>query len=249
MPSARDIADFFLDLGSRSSGEAALISNLKLQKLLYYAQGYHLAMTGRPLFAERIEAWDHGPVVREVYQEYKRFGCNPIPVMKSYEPTAFDEGLCRFLEDVHADRGGFTAWHLREMTHAERPWWDTFIPRQSEEISQDKLREYFAERFSRELVDLVDGEDSLLFEILAEDRGLAVMIHLARRELDRCFGPDAQMALRGRSDPEEGDRYATLTVFTPRPADEATTLRGVFDEAWWLDRAGDHALVIDFKLI
>lgn len=249
MPSARDIANFFLELGRRSFGEAGSITNLKLQKLLYYAQGYHLAMTGRPLFSERIEAWDHGPVVREVYHECKRFGGNPIPAVQGFDPVVLGEHVCRFVEDVHADRGGFTAWNLREMTHAERPWQEAFVPKQNEEIPIERLQAYFTERFSRELVDLTDSEDEILRELLAEHPNLPIILHLARRELNARFGPDAQMTLRSRIDPEEGDRYAALTVFTARRPEDAAALRDAFDAAWWLDRAGMVPLVINFELV
>lgn len=59
--SAMTVAKYFLSIPDRESGE--LISNLKLQKLLYYAQGYHVAMHGvsKPLFVEKIYAWKHGP--------------------------------------------------------------------------------------------------------------------------------------------------------------------------------------------
>ena len=55
-----------------------LITNLKLQKLLYFAQGWFLALYDTPLFKEEIQAWIHGPVVATVYHSYKGFGYGPI---------------------------------------------------------------------------------------------------------------------------------------------------------------------------
>ena len=56
-----------------------LLTNLKLQKLLYYIQAWFLVKNqGQPLFKENIEAWQYGPVVREIYDKYKCFGRNPI---------------------------------------------------------------------------------------------------------------------------------------------------------------------------
>ena len=63
-----DVAKYFLSLSDDSSGD--YISNLKLQKLLYYAQGFHLAIFNKPLFNEPIEAWAHGPVVGSSYRKY-----------------------------------------------------------------------------------------------------------------------------------------------------------------------------------
>ncbi len=54
---------------ARAHEEDELLSHLKLQKLLYFCQGFTLAMTGKPLFSEAIVAWEHGPVVREVWDE------------------------------------------------------------------------------------------------------------------------------------------------------------------------------------
>ena len=61
-----------------AEAEGEELSNLKLQKLLYYAQGHHLAEAHQPLFAEQIQAWSHGPVVPQVYHEYKNCGSSSI---------------------------------------------------------------------------------------------------------------------------------------------------------------------------
>ena len=65
MISCQDVANYFLSLCDEDAGD--LISNLKLQKLVYYAQGFHLAISGEPLFDEKIMAWEHGPVIPQLY--------------------------------------------------------------------------------------------------------------------------------------------------------------------------------------
>ena len=72
---AMQVAQHFLALQDEDAGD--LISNLKLQKLLYYAQGIHLALNGQPLYPERIEAWQHGPVVPEIYHAFKEYRARP----------------------------------------------------------------------------------------------------------------------------------------------------------------------------
>ena len=75
MNNALDIAKWFLFYNNRvimTDSDADYISNLKLQKLLYYAQGSFLAIKDIPLFDDNLLAWVHGPVVNEVYQEYKK---------------------------------------------------------------------------------------------------------------------------------------------------------------------------------
>ena len=74
---AQDVADYFLSIVDEEQGDS--LSNLKLQKLLYYAQGFHLAIKNEPLFDEDIEAWTYGPVVPSVYNQYSQHGGDPIP--------------------------------------------------------------------------------------------------------------------------------------------------------------------------
>ena len=76
MISAIQVAQYLLAL-AHSKGDQ--ISNLKLQKLLYYLQGFSLVVNNKPLFPEAIEAWTHGPVVASVYHKYSKYGNNHIP--------------------------------------------------------------------------------------------------------------------------------------------------------------------------
>ena len=61
-----------------------VISNLKLQKILYFVQAYFLITFNRPCFRENIEAWDFGPVVPEAYHEFKQYGSGNIPKVNKY---------------------------------------------------------------------------------------------------------------------------------------------------------------------
>jgi len=138
MLSCFDVAKFFIALVDEDSGDS--ISNLKLQKLVYYAQGFHLAMYGEPLFPERIFAWAHGPVVKELYHAYKQFGAKPIDLNQDFDAGIYDEGLQDFLAEVNTVYGQFTASKLRNMTHNEPPWKDTPL---GGEISHAAMRQYF----------------------------------------------------------------------------------------------------------
>ncbi len=66
-----DIAEYFIYLSNKSDRH---ITNLKLQKLVYYAQAWHLVFFNRKLYDAPIEAWIHGPAVRSLYKKYKRSG-------------------------------------------------------------------------------------------------------------------------------------------------------------------------------
>ena len=87
MADVQDVARFFIDLAKRQNDldRGDMMTNLRLQKLLYFAQGWHLARFGRPLFDASIEAWPYGPVVPEVYRAYKEYGREGIA---SAEPPA-----------------------------------------------------------------------------------------------------------------------------------------------------------------
>lgn len=137
MLNAYDVADFFLSPFEEEDGEQ--ISNLKLQKLLYYAQGYALAILNRPLFAENIEHWQHGPVVPCIYRTYKKYGGSPLPAAH-IEPDKYADEELVVLNRVRKEQGCYTAWALRNKTHQEAPWIQT---RQGEIIGITLLREYF----------------------------------------------------------------------------------------------------------
>lgn len=249
MPSVLDIARYFLQLGAQTSGEAASVSSMKLQKLVYYAQGHHLSMFGTPLFLEPIEAWKYGPVVSEVYRGFKSYGSGPIPGAEGLVSVNIADETRLLLDDVFADYAALTALQLSRKTHGELPWVTTWDGTRNKEIPRRCVQDYFEKVSNSELEDLADEGDLVLRGLLAERKHLPELIHFARRELDNRFGPDAQMTLRGRVEPEEGDRYVTLYVQTSLPSEEATLLRAAFDEQWWRDREGYGSLVINFELV
>jgi uncharacterized phage-associated protein len=137
MMPAHDVAKYFVSLVDEEAGDS--ISNLKLQKLLYYAQGFHLAMYDEALFSESIKAWLHGPVVPQVWHLYKDFGFQPIPI----EPIVSNDyplGVRNHLDEVYNVYGQFSASKLRDMTHDEAPWKNT---PQNEVISPERMKEFF----------------------------------------------------------------------------------------------------------
>ena len=144
--SATTIAKWFVDW---ANAEDAELSNLKLQKLLYYAQGHHLALYGQPLFREDLQAWSHGPVVPSVYREFKAFGAGSI-VLADDDPFNWDEidsATSQFLAKVWNTYGGIAAWKLRNMTHDEPPWADHFVKdERSTVIPKDEIGAYFQSR-------------------------------------------------------------------------------------------------------
>ena len=137
---AREIASYFLASVDMEGGDN--ITNLKLQKLLYYAQGFHVALqSGRPLFPESILAWRHGPVVRTIWLEHKHLEWRPIACPSAYRVDDYPPEVRELLDTVYSTYGQFTATKLEAMTHKEPPWQDT--PR-NKIISHDLLGRFFS---------------------------------------------------------------------------------------------------------
>lgn len=139
MISVHDVARYFLSLSDEDAGDA--ITNMKLQKLAYYAQGFHLAMHGTPLFSEAIEAWPHGPVVPELYHAYKQHGSGCIPAPVDMDFSRYDPKTRGLLDEVYNVYGQFSAWKLRNMTHEETPW--VRASATGDAISLADMEEYF----------------------------------------------------------------------------------------------------------
>lgn len=117
------------------------LTNLKLQKLLYYQQGFHLAFFGTPLFAENVEAWMYGPVVPAVYDEYSAYGSSALPEVK--ESVSLSEDEEELFNEVYDAYREFSAIGLMNRTHSERPWLDAVPHDRGTVISQESMMSYF----------------------------------------------------------------------------------------------------------
>lgn len=118
-----EVAEYFLSKVNSEYGDC--ISNLKLQKLVYYAQGFVLAITGKTLFNEDLLAWQHGPVVRSLYDEYKGYGADSITIPQEFHfpHLSANNELIEILDDVYDVYGQFSAWKLRDLSHLPgSPW-------------------------------------------------------------------------------------------------------------------------------
>ena len=139
---AIDIANLFIKL---ANGVGDTIDDLKLNKLLFYTQGWSLARSGKTLFDDEIEAWDYGPVAPDVYHTFKGYKSNPIT-----EPTFdFDESSLTADElelvlDVYSYYGKYTSRTLVNMTHEkDTPWRKVYVPGQNVPIPEPLMKEHF----------------------------------------------------------------------------------------------------------
>lgn len=128
------------DLGA--GGE--LLTNLKLQKLLYYVQGYHLAIFDEPLFDEKIEAWMYGPVVPSVYEFFKSSGSNGLTSSSIVDVAAFsNQDSLDLVFQIYNMFKSFSAIGLMEKTHQEDPWVRALPHGRGTEIKIESLKKYF----------------------------------------------------------------------------------------------------------
>lgn len=114
-----EIADCFLKIVDRDSGST--ITPLKLQKILYYAQGWYLAINNKELFKEEFQAWAHGPANPAIYDKYKKYGYNSIDYPES-KSCKIDNNIIDFLYMIWNTYGIYDGKYLEKMTHSETPW-------------------------------------------------------------------------------------------------------------------------------
>lgn len=142
-----DIADYFLALSEEEIGD--LLSNLKLQKLVYYAQGIAISVRDEVFFDEQLEAWQHGPVVPTLYHKYKKYGGKSIEEIERIDLAKYTQADRMILDDVYAWYGQFSAWKLRDMTHEEDPW-QKACKKAEHELSLEDLKNYFDAQISEQ---------------------------------------------------------------------------------------------------
>ncbi|MGZ4111656.1 MAG: Panacea domain-containing protein [Tumebacillaceae bacterium] len=111
LTTVQEIADVFLSMES--------MSHKKLQKLCYYAYSWFLALNNESLFQNSFQAWVHGPVDPALYQTYRGYGWQPIPLKDQVET---DEEILQFLKSVYEAYGHLTGDQLEALTHREQPW-------------------------------------------------------------------------------------------------------------------------------
>lgn len=103
-------------------GIEAEMTNMKVQKLLYYAQSLHLALYNEPLFEEEIQAWRYGPVCPPAYRFYSDFEAKQLPIPRRESLAELSSEKKVLLEEIWGYFGGYHAYRLSDMTHGEFPW-------------------------------------------------------------------------------------------------------------------------------
>lgn len=135
------------------------ISNLKLQKILYFIQAFFLISASKSCFKEKIEAWDFGPVVPEAYREYKQFGGGDIPsisyIIDFNDENIWESDIVEYEDDIisKSDKqrimavvdkfADYSATDLVSITHAQTPWKSAYKKGQNNEITIESMKGFF----------------------------------------------------------------------------------------------------------
>lgn len=148
MAKVEDVAIFFIDYFN--SLEEGSITNLQLNKLLYFAQGHYLARTGKPLFEDDIEAWEYGPVVPSIYHKYKKYG-NAL-ITETISKEEYEDSLDRETEEeievmneVIKEYEPYSASQLVSITHKKSSPWEKVYDKQKKhtKIDNECIQRFF----------------------------------------------------------------------------------------------------------
>ena len=143
------VARYFIHLANK---QKSAITNKKLQKLVYYAQAWSLVLRNKRLFTDEVEAWVHGPAVRVLYGQYKKFGFSAIDedvASESIESISAEEK--KLLNDIWRVYGKFDAGYLELLTHSEKPWQIARAELESHQtssntITTESMKEFYSQR-------------------------------------------------------------------------------------------------------
>lgn len=134
------------------------ISNLRLQKLLYFIQATFIQEKNELCFRDDMECWEYGPVCPEVYSFFRRFGSSSIPFEKFYTVynrvsnqfikeifdmkfnSAYDKEL---IDSVIEQLRGESVYRLVEITHKQKPWLENYKHNFNNKISKESMVDYF----------------------------------------------------------------------------------------------------------
>lgn len=161
---ATDVMNWFLAWTHDDAD--AVIGITKLQKLLYYAQGYSLVKLGYPLFDDEIRAFEHGPVVKSVWKNAPAKMPNekttPLKLEMDFDFSTFTLDESQILADVWETFGEFSANYLSNKTHKDKPWIDAWRNAQNsgdDLISQFDLTQYFSAAMYANFIKSEQGEE------------------------------------------------------------------------------------------
>lgn len=154
MNTINNITDYIITCIKGEDNKASL-SNLKLQKLLYYVQAWSLGINGEVMFDDDFEAWVHGPVNRSIFERFQdtKILYSEIDLEDRINPNVeLTEDDEEFVEYILENYGGMSGAALERLTHQEKPWLEARgdLPRYercTNLISRKTMKEYYGKRW------------------------------------------------------------------------------------------------------
>ena len=138
-----DVAQYII---KRCNSHNQAISNLKLQKILYFVQAEFLVTKNQPCFNETIEAWDFGPVVPEAYHRYKAYGAGNIPIIAiSLDRPLISESDQELINGIVDECVQYSASALVDITHRQTPWKKSYKAGFNCPITNESIEHFFKE--------------------------------------------------------------------------------------------------------
>jgi uncharacterized phage-associated protein len=167
-------AHYFI-IKAYEDGVEADITNMKVQKLLYYAQSLHLALYDEPLFDEVIQAWRYGPVCPPAYRAYYEFEAKQLPIPSRTELKEIPPEQRQVLDETWSYFGGYHAYRLSEMTHGEFPWKKARRGLASEAASTEPIQLQDMKELGLQKLDLIERDNPTYEGVMSEvvSQGLA----------------------------------------------------------------------------
>jgi uncharacterized phage-associated protein len=164
MATALDVAKFFL-------------SRVDREKLVYYAQAWNLVLKNNPIFPEAVEAWINGPVVPELWTEYRVYEKNPIPFDEELNLSIFSDDELDTLNKVWETYGELSASKLWKLSHKEYPWVAARAAAESDERSKEEIPQINLHSFYSNFTEfLPNGVLNISRKALCEEKDFLISI-------------------------------------------------------------------------
>ena len=147
-----DVANYIVGYCNKSTYQ---ITNLRLQKLLYFVQGDFLACKDIPCFDNKLEAWDFGPVAPDAYYFFRVFSSQPIPTIysdpvKSWTAKNVEQAnkiiKSEDQEEINIvieSMKNYSTYQLVDITHSQDPWRNAYNNPFDKTITQESIRLFF----------------------------------------------------------------------------------------------------------
>lgn len=140
--SAAAVANAILKLANDSGSE---LSNMQLQKLVYFAHGFALALLDKPLIYSDVQAWQYGPVYPKLYKKLRKYGAGRVTDRLDADDEIPDPSdFFDVLKGVWKAYGSMSAGQLSARTHAPNtPWSDSWAEGEYSKISDERIKSHF----------------------------------------------------------------------------------------------------------